>query len=178
MCLQDWQLGRLIRSRSTDIAIGTSTARILQRDKNRVAITFCNSSRTSVWLSPFRAAAPGTGFLLPGWGQLANLTGGSVLTGGGEVAAEVLTSANTVISANYTGTIDFAGVTFTEDAAQTVDTFLATMHRHFTLKDYGDLPMQDWHAVGDDGATTVTVIEYTLPEDILRLTPDQLRQRV
>lgn len=48
---------------------------------------------------------------------------------------------------------------------------------HFTLQQHGDLPTRSWSAVGSDSLAALVVIEYLLPEEVLHLTPEELRQR-
>lgn len=55
--------------------------------------------------------------------------------------------------------------------------FAYTPHLHFTLKDHGDLPMQAWNGISSTTGVVIIVIEYLLPEDVLSLTPDELRKR-
>lgn len=176
MCIQDWQIGRLIRTIRSEVTIASGNTQILQRNKNRVGITFCNGNQQSVYLSPISPYNTRQGIMIPG-SSLSGSTGGSpaaVMGGASAITAD--NSANTLLSANYTGTIDFTGVTISETAGGTFDLFMASRPLHVTLKDYGDLPMQVWYAACPEGGDSITILEYILPDGVLAMTPDQLRE--
>lgn len=176
MCIQDWQIGRLIRSQVSRKIIGTSATKILERNKNRVAITFVGASNSVMSLLTDPGVTAVSGFAL--------LPASNVSTGGFTVAETatgseidlVLTSSNTVLSANYTGdpihpVYDIAG-TLTGSLTSNSD----RPYLHFTLKDYGDLPMQWWYGIAATVEDIITVIEYILPDGVLAMTPDELRK--
>lgn len=174
MCIADWRIGRLIRSSVRVVSVGATDTIIAAANRDRVAITFVNDSAGLIAIQPQTGVSNGQGFTLTGGSDSITTAQAVTTTGTLGPSALALNSANTLISANYTGT---AGVmaeasTATVTGTGTVPTF--SPYLHFTLKDYGDLPMQAWVGISFTGGDTITVIEYFLPESQLNLLLEQL----
>lgn len=175
MCIQDWQIGRLIRCIPRIITVTGTTSIILQRDKNRVAVTFCSDPDAS-WLAlPQIPQASSRGFLIPARGASATSAMTGTITGNPGSAPIILSAVNPVVGSDYTGDVDPPA--FSYPISMDYERFDSSPlgWYHFTTKDYGDLSMQQWSGVSLGGSITTTIIEYILPEDVLRMTPDELR---
>jgi hypothetical protein len=133
MCIQDWQIGRLIRSAASRfICNGSGNQEMLRRNKDRVAVSFAATGVDIIWIRP-----------------------------GPSVGSNDMFPLVTVVS-NSIGL----------DTLTTIDYYT----HHFTTKDHGDLPALDWVASGAASAE-ILIVEYFLPEDVLYLTPEELRKR-
>lgn len=133
MCLQDYQIGRLVRAEVRMVPTSSTTFELAPRNKDRVAITFAFGNPQGVNISPEIDAVLYEGFPLA--------TEYSTLT------------------------------------PATVGNYYDWQVRHFTVQEYGDLPMRRWHGIATGTNYNVMVIEYILPEDVLSMTPEQLRLR-
>jgi hypothetical protein len=133
MCLEDYQIGRLIRAAPKYFTVLAAGGVILLPNKDRVAVGFYGSAEHAVTVCPEIDSI---------------LDQGIVLTG------------------------EFTSAGILSDVAGSMPNGY-----HFSLTMHGDLPTRKWHGVASVENTPILIIEYFLPEEVLRLTPEQLRQR-
>jgi hypothetical protein len=133
MCLEDYQIGRLIRSVCKVVTVTTGDTELVKPDKDRVAITFSVTTPANTFVTPRDLLGKNNGFVI------ADLSSLIPAVGGGQVNIE-----------------RFA---------------------HFRIVEYGDLVTKGWLGTSDAEEIDFVIVEYILPEEVLHLTPEQLRQR-